>query len=229
MGAINPETYRCDELFPLPVRVPSPSQALLTPRYHSLRVLSAFRARGHFLPLLSLPPLLSLWDFESASDLRDYPSNSHSVGLPLALQYSSELFNKSDGIVKDGIQVPQSVPLQIIITIFAHCFPRHPDEYDRTSIHFAIPHRSGDYPLSNQYPSCPAEVFATRFHACVVRVPVSNTTSLPSWVKHLLILEVLEVWRSHRVSARSGLRLSKNTVIFRKLILIRPSFFARNR
>ena len=45
-GAINPERYRCNRLFLLLVRVSSPSQALLTRLYDSLRV-SAFRARGH--------------------------------------------------------------------------------------------------------------------------------------------------------------------------------------
>ena len=85
--------------------------------------------------MLSLAPLLSLRDFEPASDLRNYPSNSHSVGLPLALQYFSELFNQPDGSVKDAVQVlMRDVSFQIIITIFAHCFPQVQDEYDSTTV-----------------------------------------------------------------------------------------------
>ena len=73
--------------------------------------------------LLSLVPLLSLLDCKPASHLNNYPSNSHSVVLPPALQYLSELLNKPDGLVKNAVQVPPGVPLQITITIFAHCFP----------------------------------------------------------------------------------------------------------
>jgi len=43
---------------------------------------------------------------ELASDLKNYPSILHSVGLPPALQYLSELFNKPDGLVKNAVQVP---------------------------------------------------------------------------------------------------------------------------
>jgi len=56
--------------------------------------------------LLSLVPLLSLRDCEPASDLKNYPSNSHSVELPPALQYLFELFNKPDGLVMNAVQVP---------------------------------------------------------------------------------------------------------------------------
>ena len=48
-------------------------------------------------PPLSLAPLLSLRDCEPASDLKNYCSNSHSVELPPALQYSSELRWISEG------------------------------------------------------------------------------------------------------------------------------------
>ena len=78
-------------------------------RHDSLRVLPAFPARPltpSLLPLLSLTPLLSLQDCEPASDLKNYPSNSHSVELPPALQYFSELFKNPDGLVNDGVQVP---------------------------------------------------------------------------------------------------------------------------
>ena len=66
----------------------------------------SIRARGYSFSLLSLAPLLSLLDCEPASDLNNYPSNSHSVVLPPALQYLSELLNKPDGLVKNAVQVP---------------------------------------------------------------------------------------------------------------------------
>jgi len=60
---------------PVLARVPSPSQAFLTPRYDPLAC-----SRPLLLPLA---PSLSLRDSEPTSDLKRYPSNSHSVELPL--------------------------------------------------------------------------------------------------------------------------------------------------
>ena len=112
----------------------------------------------------------------------NYPSNTHSVELPLALKYFSELFNKPDGLVKDAVEglyateCPIANNYNSICTLFL-AVSRRVLQYYRSS-HFTIPHRSGDYPLLNQYPSGLAEIFATLFHACVVRAPISNAPSL---------------------------------------------------
>ena len=79
-----------------PLRFPSHAPCLSSAR---LLLLSP-------LPLHSLAPLLSLRDCEPASDLKNYPSNLHTVGLPPALQYLLGLFNKPDGLVENAVQVP---------------------------------------------------------------------------------------------------------------------------
>ena len=160
---MDPEPYRCNRPFPLLVRVPLPSQALLTPRYNSFCVLlPAFRARGtHPLTHLSLSfspsrLLVSLRDCEPASDLKHYPSNSHSV----------EIFDRPDGLVNECL----------IANSYNHIctlFPAVSRLY-----WYSLYDPSSDYPPSNWYPSGPA--FATGFHACVVRPPISNAPSLPS-------------------------------------------------
>src|SRR5260221_9565038 len=96
--------------------------------------------------------------------------------------YFSELFYKPDGLVKDAVQVPVRTvgecPSQIadndnqICTLF-------PTGSRRVLHDVALPHLSGNHPLSNRYPSGPAEIFATQFHSCLVGAPISDTTSLP--------------------------------------------------
>jgi len=77
---MDPEPYRCNRLFPLLVRVPSPSQALLTPRYNSFCVLlPAFRARGHS-PTSPSPSLPRAFAFPSRLRTR-----LGSQGLPFEL------------------------------------------------------------------------------------------------------------------------------------------------
>ena len=115
----------------------SPPQAFRTPRYDSLRVLPAFWVRGHSFArfsLSSLATVLSLRDCELASDLKNYSSNSHSVELPPALQYVSELFKKPDGLVKDAVRFLADY----VRTIFVHCFPRVSDENFTTHITPAV-------------------------------------------------------------------------------------------
>jgi len=161
--------------------VTSPPQAFRTPRYNSLRVLPAFRARSHSLARFSpssLATLLSLRDCELALDLKNYSSNSHSVDLPPASQYISELFNKPDRLVNDAVQVPMQPSYCNNDNCICTFFLAFLDEYYCASSHFTIPHPGGDYPLSNQYPSGPADIFATRFHAYVMWAPIPNAPSL---------------------------------------------------
>ena len=128
---MNPEPYRYSRLFPLSFVCHRRLKLSLRPITISFACSRPFRCVAT-PPLISLSfclaPLLSLWDCEPASDLKNFHLNSHSVELPPALQYVSELCNKPDGLVKDAVRFLADY-IRIIITIFVHCFPRVSDEH----------------------------------------------------------------------------------------------------
>jgi hypothetical protein len=69
--------------------------------------------------------------------------------------------------------------IQSVLYIVSHGFQT--EYYDHDSRHFGrLTSVSGDYPLSNRYPSGPEENFSTQFHSCLVRAQISDTATLPS-------------------------------------------------